>query len=573
MADNSGFGGWLSRRLKSTAWGTAGLFFIVGIVFWGGFNTAMESTNTLGFCISCHEMEDTVYEEYRETIHYQNRTGVRATCSDCHVPDPWVHKVVRKIQATKELYHKFMGTIDTPNKFEAKRFELAKRVWASMKETDSRECRNCHNFNSMSEKKQKRRAWKQHENARAEGQTCIDCHKGIAHKPVHHLLEEEEETAESEQPAEEPKDEAPAKTAAVAPAKPAAEEAEAEAPKTEAAPARQAAAPAPAPAAPAASSGGGAIDWSKVQPVKMTLLYPGQTSWEWILTGKDHGGARAFKKGDRCSECHRGEEADMGAKIVGGEKAEATPIPGKRPAVPVDVQAAHDGTNVYFRFQWPDTPHTPVPFADGGKMDPDNQTKLALMIIGEGVDKGELAGCWATCHHDSRYMPHAPDAAKLGAAGDVTARIDTSDGITKYLPDSRTKIEVRGRNKKPKGGWDKLKDQAEVDGLLGAGAYTDLLRFRSGGQASNGHIAEQRIETGGAELTATGTLADGVWTVEMSRPLKPGTPGDIDLEAGKVYTIGVAVHDDYTTARFHHVSLEYRFALDSAEAELNAAKQ
>ena len=24
-----------------------------------------------------------------------------------------------------------------------------------------------------------------------DGQTCIDCHKGIAHKPVHHLLEKE----------------------------------------------------------------------------------------------------------------------------------------------------------------------------------------------------------------------------------------------------------------------------------------------------------------------------------------------------------------------------------------------
>ena len=100
----------------------------------------MEATNTLGFCVSCHEMEQTVFQEYKQTIHYTNRTGVRATCSDCHVPDPWVHKFVRKVQATGELYHKVAGTIDTKEKFEDRRLYLANRVWQAMKATDSREC-------------------------------------------------------------------------------------------------------------------------------------------------------------------------------------------------------------------------------------------------------------------------------------------------------------------------------------------------------------------------------------------------------------------------------------------------
>ena len=99
--------------------------FVLGIIFWGGFNTAMEATNTEAFCISCHEMEANVYEEYTSTIHYSNRTGVRATCPDCHVPKEWVHKFVRKVQATNELYHKFMGTIDSREKFEAKRLQMA----------------------------------------------------------------------------------------------------------------------------------------------------------------------------------------------------------------------------------------------------------------------------------------------------------------------------------------------------------------------------------------------------------------------------------------------------------------
>ena len=155
--------------------------FVAGVIFWGGFNTAMEATNQESFCISCHEMEDNVYQEYKETIHYSNRSGVRATCPDCHVPKPWIHKMVRKIQASNELFHKALGTIDTPEKFEAKRLQLARNVWKSMKKTDSRECRNCHDYDSMDFVAQQRRAVKRHSKGLEEGKTCIDCHKGIAH--------------------------------------------------------------------------------------------------------------------------------------------------------------------------------------------------------------------------------------------------------------------------------------------------------------------------------------------------------------------------------------------------------
>ena len=157
-------------------------FFIAGIVMWGGFNTAMEATNTLPFCISCHEMESTVYQEYKHSVHFTNRSGVSATCSDCHVPREWLPKVIRKIHASKELYHWIKGSIDTPEKFEAKRHELATRVWDSMKATDSRECRNCHQFSVMALEDQARFAARIHGDAPAKGRTCIDCHKGITHK-------------------------------------------------------------------------------------------------------------------------------------------------------------------------------------------------------------------------------------------------------------------------------------------------------------------------------------------------------------------------------------------------------
>jgi len=160
----------------------AAIGMICGLMFWGAFNTGMEATNQLDFCTSCHEMRDTVFQEYKETIHYKNRSGVRAICPDCHVPKDWTHKFVRKVQASKELYSKFIaGSIDTPEKFEAKRMELAEHVWATMKETDSRECRNCHSWDAMDPHKQSPRAAAKMAQAKKDGKTCIDCHKGIAH--------------------------------------------------------------------------------------------------------------------------------------------------------------------------------------------------------------------------------------------------------------------------------------------------------------------------------------------------------------------------------------------------------
>lgn len=167
--------------------------FVSGIIFWGGFNTVVEATNTREFCISCHEMRDNVYPEYQQTIHYSNRTGVQAMCADCHVPRDWTHKMVRKVKASRELYGKVMGTINTREKFEEKRLTLARREWARMKAADSRECRNCHSFDSMALEMQKPRAKKAHELAIRDGDTCIACHKGIAHELPEGMTDEDED--------------------------------------------------------------------------------------------------------------------------------------------------------------------------------------------------------------------------------------------------------------------------------------------------------------------------------------------------------------------------------------------
>lgn len=178
--------GWRTLK-KPSAYFSLGFLviggFIAGVIFWGGFNTALEATNTEEFCISCHEMENNVYEELKTTIHFSNRSGVRATCPDCHVPHKWTDKIARKMQASKEVWGKIFGTINTRDKFLAHRKRLAQNEWTRLKANDSLECRNCHNFDYMDFTAQSPRASIQHSTSLAEGEkTCIDCHKGIAHQ-------------------------------------------------------------------------------------------------------------------------------------------------------------------------------------------------------------------------------------------------------------------------------------------------------------------------------------------------------------------------------------------------------
>ena len=157
--------------------------FVGGVFFWGGFNTALEATNTEQFCTSCHEMRDNVFAELKSTIHYTNRSGVRATCPDCHVPHKWTDKMGRKMQASKEVWGKVFGTIDTREKFLDLRRTLAEHEWERLKANDSLECRNCHAGVSMDLTRQTPRAATIHERWLFTGEkTCIDCHKGIAHK-------------------------------------------------------------------------------------------------------------------------------------------------------------------------------------------------------------------------------------------------------------------------------------------------------------------------------------------------------------------------------------------------------
>lgn len=272
-----------------------------------------------------------------------------------------------------------------------------------------------------------------------------------------------------------------------------------------------------------AASAAAPADWSKVAAKKITVFYPGVSPIEWITKGSDHGGARLLKKGETCVGCHEEELADMGQKMVSGSKIEPTPIAGKAAAIPVNVQAAHDGENLYLRFSWKE------PKASGAaKMDADNQVKLAVMLEANKVERADQSGCWETCHGDARTMPGADDKK------------------TKY---------VKG-------------------GDLASGKFYDLIQWRSGkGEMHDGYVADKRVMDGGKGLVSAEGKKDGdTWTVVFTRKLAGGGEGDIALATGKTYNIGFAVHDDHAKGRFHQVSMGYTLGID-AKADIVAAKQ
>lgn len=156
--------------------------FIAGVIAWQGLEVGLAATNSEEFCISCHTMEDNVYPELQQTVHWRNRTGVRASCSDCHVPHDFTNKMARKMQASREVWAQVIGQIGTREKFLDHRVVLAQREWARFKANGSKECKTCHEYKSMDFEKMKITSQIPMLQAAANNQSCLDCHQGIAHK-------------------------------------------------------------------------------------------------------------------------------------------------------------------------------------------------------------------------------------------------------------------------------------------------------------------------------------------------------------------------------------------------------
>ncbi|MDR3415604.1 MAG: NapC/NirT family cytochrome c [Nevskia sp.] len=154
----------------------------VGWASFGAWMSTIEWTNHTEFCIRCHIMKDTVYEEYTQSKHFKNEFGVVAGCPDCHVPqNSWIHEVGVKWKAGFELFYYLTG-INTLDKFNPLRPQLAKDVWKHFADTNARECKHCHYYNNMVLSEQPGRAQRMHTEAMSTNANCVDCHKGVTHK-------------------------------------------------------------------------------------------------------------------------------------------------------------------------------------------------------------------------------------------------------------------------------------------------------------------------------------------------------------------------------------------------------
>ena len=165
---------------KNTGMGVLALGVVVGVLGLAFFDWTMHATSTDAFCTSCHEMEIPL-AQLETTSHFNNRTGVNVGCSDCHVPQEFVPKMVRKVEAAREVWGSITGIIDTPEKYAAHAPAMKAREIARLKATDSQECRNCHEAQHMLSVIQSSKAQRFHRALTNNRKSCIECHAGIAH--------------------------------------------------------------------------------------------------------------------------------------------------------------------------------------------------------------------------------------------------------------------------------------------------------------------------------------------------------------------------------------------------------
>lgn len=253
----------------------------------------------------------------------------------------------------------------------------------------------------------------------------------------------------------------------------------------------------------------GPPDWTQVPAHTVKLFYPGQGGHDW-LRGPEHVGSSVVKAGGACVTCHEGGEARMGGSIVRGGRLEPAPIAGKHGAIDLAVQAAHDGDNLYLRFQWQTQMDRAGQMHDyimydgekwafvggarsheavrSGAQPPLYEDRLAIMIDDGKIPLFANQGCWLSCHSGMRDMPGEPSKDEVRAHALLGGVLKQSD-VRKYLPDTRTKDTAR---------WDRTRSQEDIARLKAAGEFVDLMQWRGHrsnpvGMADDGYVLEYRL--------------------------------------------------------------------------------
>lgn len=138
-------------------------------------------TSSNAFCTTCHSMTY-ADETYRQTVHYDSASGVRASCGDCHVSEgvfaaTWDHAV-----GSKDLFKQLFGPdYDDPviNALHLPEAAFAARKW--FKARDSATCMRCHTLEAIQGKRADTAAIHREE---TDGKSCIDCHYNLVHRKV-----------------------------------------------------------------------------------------------------------------------------------------------------------------------------------------------------------------------------------------------------------------------------------------------------------------------------------------------------------------------------------------------------
>ncbi len=138
-------------------------------------------TSSNAFCTTCHSMSY-AEETYRQTVHYDSASGVRASCGDCHVSKgvfaaTWDHAI-----GSKDLFKQLFGPdYDDPvvNALHLPEAAFAARRW--FKSRDSATCKRCHVQDAIQGKRADTAAIHREE---TEGKSCIDCHYNLVHRKV-----------------------------------------------------------------------------------------------------------------------------------------------------------------------------------------------------------------------------------------------------------------------------------------------------------------------------------------------------------------------------------------------------
>jgi len=172
----------LSLRRVAAWLGVFALGCVVGLAAAGGIASGVKYTSSNDFCMSCHYAQWPA-ADYAALGHFSNAAGVRAGCGDCHFAhDPWWQMLAQKTRyGTSHIFAQLRGSLATREDYDARRLELAQRVWDRLGTTESSWCMNCHSWAAMKLEAQSARAARAHRRSIDGGVTCITCHKGIGH--------------------------------------------------------------------------------------------------------------------------------------------------------------------------------------------------------------------------------------------------------------------------------------------------------------------------------------------------------------------------------------------------------